>query len=80
MHVSFFSRSFLTIIESIIGQIQIITPHQRMFLFIFKKSILTHVWKIHTIRTNDDQNIVMTDNNSLHPLLSKFPHSIAYQT
>jgi len=33
MQVSFLSRSFLTIIESIIGKIQIITPHQRMFLF-----------------------------------------------
>jgi hypothetical protein len=37
MHVSFFSRSFLTIIESILGKIQIIPPHQTMFLFIFKK-------------------------------------------
>jgi hypothetical protein len=43
MHVSFFSRSFLTIIESILDKIQIITPNQRIFLFIFrKKSILTH--------------------------------------
>ena len=59
MHVSFFSQNFLTIIESIIGKIQIITPHQRMYLFIFEKSILTHVLKIHTytICTND-QNIV----------------------
>ena len=56
MYVSFFSRSFLTIIESILGKIQIITPHQTMFLFIKKKkSILTHVLKI---CTNDDQNIV----------------------
>jgi hypothetical protein len=47
MHVSFFSRSFLTIIESILDKIQIITPNQRIFLFIFrKKSILTHVLKI----------------------------------
>jgi hypothetical protein len=59
MHVSFFSQNFLTIIESIIGKIQIITPHQRMYLFIFEKSILTHALKIHTytICTND-QNIV----------------------
>jgi hypothetical protein len=35
MHVSFFSRSFLTIIESILGQIQIITPHQTMFFIYF---------------------------------------------
>ena len=33
-----------------------------------------------TIHTNDDQNIVMTDNNSLYPLLSKLPDRIAYQT
>jgi hypothetical protein len=37
IYVSFFSRSFLTIIESILGKIQIITPHQTMFLFIKKK-------------------------------------------
>jgi len=47
MHVSFRSRSFLTIIESIVGKIQIITPHQRMFLFILKKSILAHVHNTH---------------------------------
>ena len=41
MHVSFFSRSFLTIIESILGKIQIITPHQTMF-YLFKKKINTY--------------------------------------
>jgi hypothetical protein len=50
MHVSFFSGSFLTVIESILGKIQIITPNQRMFLFIFKKSILTHMLKIRTYK------------------------------
>jgi len=59
MHVSFFSRSFLTIIEYILGKIQIITPHQTMFLFIFKKiNIYAHVKNTYTIRTNNDQNIV----------------------
>ena len=34
MRVSFLSRSFLTIIDSILGKIPIITPHQIIFLFI----------------------------------------------
>ena len=57
MHVSFFSQSFLTIIQSILGKIQIITPHERI---IQKKKINTylHVKNTYTIRTNDDQNIV----------------------
>jgi len=33
----FFSRSFLTIIESMLGKIQITTPHQRIFLIYLKK-------------------------------------------
>ena len=49
MRVPFFSRSFLTIIESILDKIKIITPNQRMFLFILKKkSILMHMLKIRT--------------------------------
>ena len=44
MHVSFFSRSFLTIIEYIIGKIQIITPHQRMFI-LKKNQYLCTCWK-----------------------------------
>jgi len=59
MHVSFFSRTFLTVVESIIGKIQIIIPHQRMFLFIPKKiNTYARVKNTYTIRTNDDQNIV----------------------
>jgi hypothetical protein len=59
MHVYFFSQSFLTIIESILGKIHIITPHQTMFLFILKKiSTYARVKNMYTIRTNDDQNIV----------------------
>ena len=54
MHVSFFSQSFLTIIESILGKIQIITPHQTMFLFILKKNqYLRTVKNTYTIPTND---------------------------
>ena len=48
IRVSFFSRSFLTNIESILGKIQIITSHQRIFVYLLKKSILTHVLKIRT--------------------------------
>jgi hypothetical protein len=52
-------RTFLTIIESMIGKIQIITPHQRMFLSIKKKiNTYARVENTYTIRTNDDQNIV----------------------
>jgi hypothetical protein len=60
MRVPFLSRSFLTIIESILDKIQIITPNQRMFLFIFKKKINTYarVKNMYTICTSDDQNIV----------------------
>jgi len=50
MQVSFLSRSFLTIIESIIGKIQIITPHQRMFLFILKNQYSHTCWKyVHNV-------------------------------
>jgi hypothetical protein len=57
MRVSFYSRSFLTINESILGKIQITTPYQSFFfyLLLFSKSILTHVLKL---RTNNDRYIV----------------------
>jgi len=59
MHVSFFSRSFLPIIESILGKIQIITPHQRIFLFIFFLiNTYARAKNTYTMRTIDDRNIV----------------------
>jgi hypothetical protein len=64
MCVSLFSRSFLTIIESILGKIQIITPHgsSENFFNLFKKkrfliNTYAHVKNMYTIRTNK-QNIV----------------------
>lgn len=46
MQVSFLFRSFLTIIEFIIGKIQITcTSHQRMFLFIKKNKCSRTCWK-----------------------------------
>jgi len=57
MHVSFFSQSFLTIIESIIGKIQMITPHQRMFI---KKKINTYA------RVKNTLERCVTDIKSYH--------------
>ena len=49
----FFSHSFLTIIESMLGRFRIITLQQRKFWLLFfffkaKKWIVTHVSKLHT--------------------------------
>ena len=58
MHVSYFSGSFLTIIDFILGKIQI-TPLQRFF-YLSKKIINTYtrVKNMYTKCTNNDQNIV----------------------
>ena len=61
MHVSFYSRSFLTINEFILGKIQIITSHQRIifiFYYFLKINIYAHVKTMYTICTNHDRYIV----------------------
>ena len=60
MGVSFFSGSFLKIIDLIFGKIQIITPHQRFF-YIYKKKKKKNLHTVknrYTKHSNNDQNIV----------------------
>jgi hypothetical protein len=70
MHVSFFSRSFLTIIESILGKIWIIRLHQCFYLF--KNKINTYA--LLKICTQYEQ--MMSDLNIGNDLFDR----VAYQT
>ena len=77
MCVSFFSRRFLIIIESILGKNSDNNTSSENVLFILKKSMLTYVLKICTQYVEMMiKNIV----NSLHPLLSNLPDRVAYLT
>ena len=75
MCVSFFSRRFLIIIESILGKNSDNNTSSENVLFILKKSMLTYVLKICTQYVEMMiKNIV----NSLHPLLSNLPDRVTY--